>query len=404
MESTPAKLSIKLFGGFSVEYDGMMLSSLSPRADSLWMLFRFFLANRGKFITSETLIDMLWQEDEVVNPRKALQNLIYRLRKQLPETDEYGQPYIISQHRTYGWNMDAAVNVDAFEFDKLATLIKSGLPDDELKAACQRIMELYTGDYMADIADEKWVETLTSYYRRQYFSCINSYINLLYEQHLYNEVIDVCSAALQHNMFEEHYHAMMIHAMLASGNRYGAMSHYKSITALLSKELDVEPSEELKAAGQSISATTQPQRPDIGMVLDDLRSAAAAAGPMLCEADVFRQIFQLHERRNRREQIPCMLVMYTIVAHSRELSDQEMFQVMAALKRACVLSLRKSDVLTQHSNTQLLLLLPNATEINISVVLLRIQQKFAQLCPESGVTLTTQVRSIQPPRTAQAVS
>ncbi len=396
MAGDSAKLSVKLFGGFLVEYGGTMLSTLSPRADSLWMLFRFFIANRGKFITSETLIDMLWQEDDVVNPRKALQNLIYRLRKQLPETDEHGQPYILSQHRTYGWNAEAAVNVDAFEFDKLASLVKSGLPDDELKLACERMMELYTGDYMEDISDEKWVETLTSYYRRQYFSCMNSYINMLYDQHLYNEVIDVCAAALQHNMFEEHYHAMMIHAMLANGNRYGAMSHYKSITALLSKELDVQPSEELKAAGRSISTTSQPQRPDIGMVLDDLRSAAAAAGPMLCEADVFRQIFQLYERKNRREQVACMLVMYTIVAQSRELSDQEMFQVMSALKRSCMLSLRKSDVLTQHSNTQLLMILPNATEINISIVLMRIQQKFTQLCLENGVTLTTQVRSIQP--------
>ena len=396
MSGDSAKLSVKLFGGFLVEYGGTMLSSLSPRADSLWMLFRFFLANRGKFITSETLIDMLWQEDDVVNPRKALQNLIYRLRKQLPETDEHGRPYILSQHRTYGWNGEAAVNVDAFEFDKLASLVKSGLPDDELRLACERMMELYTGDYMEDISDEKWVETLTSYYRRQYFSCMNSYISMLYDQHLYNEVIDVCSAALQHNMFEEHYHAMMIHAMLANGNRYGAMSHYKSITALLSKELDVQPSEELKAAGRSISTTSQPQRPDIGMVLDDLRSAAAAAGPMLCESDVFRQIFQLYERKNRREQVACMLVMYTIVAQSRELSDQEMFQVMSALKRSCMLSLRKSDVLTQHSNTQLLMILPNATEINISIVLMRIQQKFTQLCLENGVTLTTQVRSIQP--------
>ncbi len=69
---------------------------------------------------------------------------------------------------------------------------------------------------------------------------------------------------------------------------------------------------------------------------------------------------------------------------------------MAALKRACMLSLRKSDVMTQHSNTQLLLLLPSASEVNVSIVLMRIQQKFSQLCLETGVTLTTQVRSIQP--------
>lgn len=396
MTNSNSKLSVKLFGGFLVEYDGNILSNLSPRADSLWMLFRFFLANRSKFITSDTLIDMLWQEDDVVNPRKALQNLIYRLRKQLPETDENGQPYILSQHRTYGWNVEAAVYVDAFEFEQLAVRIKNGLPEDVLKTAGQRLMELYTGDFMEDISDEKWVETLTSYYRRQYFDCVNNYVTMLYEQRQFNEVIDVCSAALQHNMFEEHYHALMIYAMLAQGNRYGALTHYKSITSLLSKELDVQPSEELKAAGRSINATNQPQRPDISMVLDDLRSAAAAAGPMYCEMDVFRQIFQLHERKNRREQFSCMLVMYTIVAHSRELTDQEMFQVMAALKRACMLSLRKSDVLTQHSNTQLLLLLPTASEVNISIVLMRIQQKFTQLCLEGGVTLTTQVRSIQP--------
>lgn len=396
MSQPEAKLTVKLFGGFLVEYDGTVLSNLSPRADSLWMLFRFFLVNRGKFITSDALIDMLWQEDDVVNPRKALQNLIYRLRKQLPETDENNCPYILSQHRTYGWNSEAAVYVDAFEFDQLATRIKSGLGNDELKAAGQRLMELYSGDFMEDIADEKWVESLTSYYRRQYFDCINSYVTMLYEQRHFNEVIDVCSSALQHNMFKEHYHAMMIYAMLAQGNRYGALTHYKSITSLLSKELDVQPSEELKAAGRSINSISQPQRPDISMVLDDLRSAAAAAGPMYCEMDVFRQIFQLHERRNRREQFPCMLVMYTIVAHSRELSDQEMFQVMAALKRGCILSLRKSDVMTQHSNTQLLLLLPSASEVNVSIVLMRIQQKFSQLCLESGVTLTTQVRSIQP--------
>jgi hypothetical protein len=222
-------------------------------------------------------------------------------------------------------------------------------------------MELYTGDFMEDIADEKWVETLTTYYRRLYFDCINSYCYLmLYEQRQFNEVIDVCSAALQHNMLRRALPRHVIRQrMLAQGNRYGALTLYKSITSLLSKELDVQPSEELKAAGRSINSISQPQRPDISMVLDDLRSAAAAAGPMYCEMDVFRQIFQLHERRNRREQFPCMLVMYTIVAHSRETVGSGNVPGNGLLsKRACCCRSATSDVMTQHSNTQLLLLLP----------------------------------------------
>ncbi|MDL2258690.1 winged helix-turn-helix domain-containing protein [Eubacteriales bacterium OttesenSCG-928-K08] len=398
MENKSAKLQVTLFGGFVVECEGVVLSSLSPRANSIWCLFRYLLANRGKFVTSDTLIDILWSDDEVANPRKALQNLIYRLRKQLPETDEFGQPYILSQHRNYGWNIDANVYVDAFEFDRLAATIKSGLSDRELAEANRRLMEIYSGDFMEDIAHESWVEQLTAQYRRQYFDCVNSYTTMLYDQGKYAEVIEVCSAALKHNMFEEHYHAMMINALLAQGSRYSALTHYRSITSMLQKELNVEPSEELRAAGRSISAVNQPLRPDISMVIDDLRAASAAAGPMFCEMDVFRQMFQMHERMNRREEFASMLVMYTIVSHSRTLSDQEMFQVMAALKRACMISLRRTDVVTQHSNTQLLLLLPSASEVSISIVLMRIQQKFTQLCMEHGVTLTTQVRSLVRPK------
>ncbi|MDL2235316.1 winged helix-turn-helix domain-containing protein [Christensenellaceae bacterium OttesenSCG-928-L17] len=393
-----AKLSVTLFGGFVVECEGVVLSSLSPRANSIWRLFRYLLANSGRFVTFDNLIDVLWGDDDVVNPRKALQNLIYRLRKQLPETDENGQPYILSQHRNYGWNADALVYVDAFEFDEIANSIKSGLDDKALVAANRRLMELYSGDYMEDLASESWVESLTSHYRRLYFDCVNSYTTMLYEQGDYAEVVEICSTVLKHNLFEEHYHALLINALLAQGNRYSALVHYRNITSMLQKELNVEPSAELRAAGRSINTVSQPTRPDINMVIDDLRSVSAAAGPMFCEMDVFRQMFQLHERMNRREEYPSMLVMYTIVAHSRQLNDQEMFHVMASLKRACMISLRRTDIVTQHSNMQLLMLLPNVSEVSISIVLMRIQQKFAQLCMESGVMLTTQVRSLIRPK------
>lgn len=398
MEKKDAKLSVTLFGGFIVTYDGKTISSLSARADSMWRLFRYLLAHSGKYVSSDTLIDILFHKEEIANPRKSLQNLIYRLRKILPETDEYGQPYILSKHRIYGWNDQANIYVDAFEFQELADKIKSGAVGAELDAAGRRILELYTGDYMEDLALEGWVENLSVQYKNQYFDSMNSFVSMLYEQGKYQDVVEVCTAVLKINMFEEHFHAMMINAMLAQGSRYSALTHYRSITTLLQKELEVEPSEELRAAGRSINAISQPMRPDISMVIDDLRAASAASGPMFCEMDVFRQIFQLYERMNRREDFPSMLVMYTIVVQHRTMSDQEMFRIMAALKRACMISLRRSDVVTQHSNTQLLIMLPSANEVSISIVLMRIQQKFTQLCLEEGVALTTQVRSLIIPK------
>ncbi|MDL2217552.1 winged helix-turn-helix domain-containing protein [Christensenellaceae bacterium OttesenSCG-928-M15] len=364
----------------------------------MWRLFRYLVAHSGKHIPSDTLIDILWSDEDIANPRKSLQNLVYRLRKVLPETDVHGEPYILSKHRTYAWNEKSEIYVDAFEFLELVESIKSGIAGAELEKTAYRILELYTGDYMEDISSESWVENLSVQYRNQYFDCMNTFVSLLYEQGKYPEIIEVCTSVLKINMFEEHFHAMMINAMLAQGSRYSALTHYRSITTLLQKELEIEPSEELRAAGRSINAVNQPMRPDISMVIDDLRAASAAAGPMFCEMDVFRQIFQLYERMNRRDEFPSMLVMYTIVAQNRTLSDQEMFRVMAALKRACMISLRRSDVVTQHSNTQLLMMLPSANEVSISIVLMRIQQKFTQLCLEDGVSITTQVRSLIIPK------
>ncbi len=390
-------LQVKLLGGFAVEYEGQELSTVSPRAQSLWKLFRFLLMNRGKAMTSEALIDLLWAEVEVENPRKALQNLIYRLRKLLPEKDQNGQEYILSQHRTYGWNAEAEVEVDAFRFLEAAMEGKSEkLTDEERCAKCKEAIALYTGELMEDLQEEKWVENLTSYYRRQYFECVNVLLDALQQMRKFDEVVNLCTKVLQTNVFEEHYHAVLIRAMLAQGNRYGALTHYRSITSLLMRELDVEPSEELLAAGRSIYAGGIRLQPDLGMVLDDLRSAAATSGPMICESDIFRYMFQFHERKIRRDMSPCMMVMCTIQSKGRSLTDEEMFQAMTALKRACVLTLRRSDVLTQQSNSQILLLLPGATEDNVKIILERILQKYALLCHNPVAVIAIQERSMLP--------
>lgn len=398
MSTSKKRLSIRLLGGFLVEYNGQVLSDISPRAQSIWLLFRYLLANKGRFVSSDALIDLLWGEDKkIVNPQKALQNLIYRLRKLLPPSDANGQEYILYSHRAYGWNMDAEVYVDAFAFDRLIDELKSlNLSEDAQKGRCQQALSLYTGDFLEDIAVEEWVEGFASYYRRQYFDCVNIYLDLLTHQRQLNEIIDVCTRALQHNIFEEHYHAALIKAMLAQGNRYGALSHYESITALLMKELGVQPSDELISAGKGIYSTNLRMQSDISVVLDDLCSTSKSAitGPLYCDMDVFRQIFHLHMRTAQRSQEPCMLLLLTIMGQNRTLADDEMLEVLTILKRACILSLRKSDVMAQHSNSQILLLLPRASEDHIEQILARIQQQFSLLYSGKNAVLTSQARPI----------
>lgn len=390
-----SELRVQLLGGFSVEYAGEELNRLLPRAHTLWKLFRYLLVNAGKAATTENLIDVLWAEGETDNPRKALQNLMYRLRKILPPADDSGKEYILTQQRTYSWNPQAAVKVDAWEFDALAKRARGrDLSDAERCKLAGEACALYTGDCMEDLLDNKWAESLASYYRRQYFECTNVQLEVYQQAGRYGDVVDLCAKVLENNMFEEHYHAALIRAMLAQGNRYGALAHYRSITSTLLKELDVEPSEELYAAGRSIYEGGIRMETDLGTVIDDLRAAAGASGPMVCEQDIFRYLFQFYERKIRRDGTSCVMVMYTLRADKRSLRDDEAFQILVALKRACILSLRRSDVVTQQSNAQLLLLLPGATEESAKLVLARIQQRFRLLCHNENVHVNAQLRSL----------
>lgn len=97
-------LRIETLGNFSVRVGDEMLSDSSPRAGQVWKLFKYIITNRATPIPTDKLIDLLWPEEEVDNPIKALYTLVYRLRSILNEHFDEKQEFIIFQHNSYIWN------------------------------------------------------------------------------------------------------------------------------------------------------------------------------------------------------------------------------------------------------------------------------------------------------------
>ncbi|MBQ6868376.1 MAG: helix-turn-helix domain-containing protein, partial [Clostridia bacterium] len=96
-------IKINMLGAFSMEYDGNVLTDEKSRTKQVWLLLKYLLTNRHREVTTEELVDILW-EDGIDNPNNALKNLVYRLRNLLDAVGrgENGE-YIINKRGICRW-------------------------------------------------------------------------------------------------------------------------------------------------------------------------------------------------------------------------------------------------------------------------------------------------------------
>lgn len=401
----PPVLEVQLFGSFSIYYLGKRLTDAYPRAQHIWKLLKYLLVNQGKMIPTDALIQLLWAKRIVDNPQKALQNLVYRLRSILPKGE--GAPeYILFHHNAYGWNPAAALNTDTAMFEKLiqgaaACAISGGA--SECEQLCRQAFETYRGEFLEDLSHEDWVMPLAGYYRRLYYQCADTYLGLLERRGAYETIIEVCERALAIDAFEERYHVQLINALLARGKRARAVAHFEQVTALLRRELAVEPSDRLKAVGRQLylSETSPagdrlPPR-DLGSIMREMGELSQSQGPYVCDITVFKELYRVQLRASERAGKPVYMVLLTLVGTDFRIPAPLQLEVgLQALKSTCVQLLRKSDILSQSGTNQLLLMLAVQEYEHCEKIIRRIERHFYTLLGKGGSIMLHKIRPINP--------
>ncbi|MBE0684424.1 MAG: winged helix-turn-helix domain-containing protein, partial [Anaerolineaceae bacterium] len=73
-------LRIHLFGYFEMIIDGRVLSAQDWQSQQTQTIGKILIANRGKVVTSEQLIEILWPDDSFETARRRLHVRISQLR------------------------------------------------------------------------------------------------------------------------------------------------------------------------------------------------------------------------------------------------------------------------------------------------------------------------------------
>jgi two-component SAPR family response regulator len=297
-------LKIYTLGQFSVWRKEELLSGRSDRAYRMWGLFKYLITRRDKYISSETITEILWPEQDSVEPKRALRTMVYRLRQLLGGDSEYkATNYIIHSHGAYRWNPGGDYWLDVEEFETLcqqANTLVTGEPERAIQLH-KEALSLYKGDYLSEYSEWEWVVPVRNYYRGL---CLETFLELAYllkSRGQYSEIIKVCEKAFLVDFFEEKLHLCYLEALLKERRTRQARTHYEYTAAAFDRELGVQPSMNMEAlfaflqSGKSQNLTYQEDKtPRVGPTGSHQQKAG---GALICNSESFAFLYELENRR-----------------------------------------------------------------------------------------------------------
>ncbi|MGH3293720.1 MAG: BTAD domain-containing putative transcriptional regulator [Trebonia sp.] len=232
-------MHIGILGSFEVRTDDGVFADL-PGARLRALLIALAL-QPGRGVQKATLVDWIWGERPPADAANALQQLVSRLRRALPEGVVEGQPD--------GYRLTVEPDaVDAVRFERLVGLARN---DEDLRQAklLREALELWRGPAMQDVglqdspAFEAVVTRLNGLRLAAMEDRFEAEIRLGHGAELVTELTDLVAA----HPVRERLVAVLMRALAAAGRANEALLVYQRAREDLADALGVDPSPELSA-------------------------------------------------------------------------------------------------------------------------------------------------------------
>ncbi|OXM49550.1 BTAD domain-containing putative transcriptional regulator [Amycolatopsis alba] len=229
-------MQIGMLGPFEVRADDGVLADV-PGARLRGLLIALAL-EPGKVVPKATLVDWIWGEQPPADATNALQRLVSRLRKVLPEGVVEGQ--------TDGYRLKVEPDaVDAVRFERLLGQGRGGEEPGRLREA----LALWRGAAMQDVglqdsdAFDAAVTRLEGLRLTAFEDRFDAELDLGHGAKLVTELTDLAAA----HPLRERLVAALMRALAATGRDTDALLVYQRTREALADELGVDPSPELSA-------------------------------------------------------------------------------------------------------------------------------------------------------------
>jgi hypothetical protein len=222
-------------------------------------------------------------------------------------------------------------------------------------------------------------------------------LRLLADREQWEESQTLCLRVLRIDPYQESIHQQLIRCRLALGDRAGALSAYEAMSQVLFDAFGVLPSDESRRLYREATRPPSGNALPMEQLTQELQEPAGPRHAMVCEYDFFRLLCQVQARSLARTGGEVHIILLSLGPRRRApLSRRSLNLALENLTTVAAQNLRQGDVLSRCSESQLLLMLPQANEENSRMVCERILKAYFRQYPHTPVDVQYSVHPLEP--------
>jgi len=392
-------LNVQMLGEFSISFGDIKLSDKTNRSRKIWLLLAYLIHNRKRIVSQEELVSLLWgSEEKNDNPGGALKTTLWRARQTLEALEpSIGRDLIVRRNGGYQWNAAVQTRVDAEEFEGLCRGGRIIEDEDTRLDAFRKALSLYRGDFLGKMAAELWASPIAAYYHSIYVDTLLESLPLLRERGYLQEVEDLCRTALQVEPYQETIYQHLMRSLLERGQCEEAVAVYEEMREELFSNLGVMPDEESQVIYREISRNVNGYAFLPEAIREELREEDPSAGAMVCDYALFKFFYQAEARSAARRGDAIHIGILSVTdADGKELAKRSLDRAMENLRVQLQRGLRRSDIVSQCSTSQFVLMLLQANYEDSCMVCERVIRAFARAYPHSPARIHYTVLPLEP--------
>jgi DNA-binding SARP family transcriptional activator len=219
------------------------------------LLLGLLVANLDSGLSRDQVIDRLWPDADPSAAVNSLNQTVFQLRRLFePEYREGDSPqYLISTVDAVLLNREL-VTTDLAEVRRIQVELIEPRDVSSRTSLAHELVDLVRGEYLADLRYEDWVATSQLSVHAELRAALLPIAQGWSDAPADDLALRAGCALAAIDPFDETAHVAMIRHLAATGRRMQARSLAGSFSERLKRELDEEPSDELRLAASMVGA------------------------------------------------------------------------------------------------------------------------------------------------------
>ena len=204
-------------------------------------ILRYLVAQSDHCTTSDTLLALLWPDDEPEVAQPRLHTAICALRRSLNHgyTCELGGGYIVCKNRTYCFSAAIPIQTDV---DQFLHYYQAGRQINEERVALyEKACHLYAGPFLIEDKYADWSFLQREHLSRAYIDMCRILTDHYLKVKSYQDAEKWATAVLKEDHCDELAYRQLIRIYAAQDRRSEALQQYQRCERILRNELAVQP-------------------------------------------------------------------------------------------------------------------------------------------------------------------